>query len=494
MGEGKNAHPFSRKGGIHTMKKNGFLKSAAVLSLGGILAKGIGALYRIPLTGLLGGYGMGLYQMAYPLFCLLLTLSSAGIPSALARLVARERARGGSGRETLQAALRLFAILGLLGSVLMCLFAPHMSRLQGERELIGCYFALAPSVFLVALIAVFRGWFQGKNDMRPTALSEIAEQLVKALFGLFFATRYAKTPARAAEFCLLSVTISELVALLFLAMRFRGEGVKRTLPFRRTSGAQLLLSVLPVMAATALLPLSQTVDSVVLVRLLRGQSERAVALYGLFSGGALSLVSLPATLCYGLAAASVPSLSRTVALGDGNGARDRALSVLSLTLLLSLPCALGLFFFSKTIVSLLYPTLAAAEADTLVRLIRLISVSALSLAGVDTLAACLVGMGRANRAAFSMLLAVCGKFVLEFIFVPRLSVSGAALAVNFCYLLAFFLDLFYTVKKPKERANDLYREPRRREGGSDPQGEGDPSEGGRGACAHSRNSVGADAG
>ena len=143
------------------MKNGKYLKSAAVLSIGGVIAKGIGAVYRIPLSNFLGGYGIGLYQMAYPLFCVLLTFSSTGIPSAFSRMIARETAQGRGNGGTLKAALKLFALLGLCGTALMCLFAPYMSSLQGDPRLLSCYLMLAPSVFLVALIAVFRGYFQG---------------------------------------------------------------------------------------------------------------------------------------------------------------------------------------------------------------------------------------------------------------------------------------------------------------------------------------------
>lgn len=438
------------------MKNSRYLKSAAVLSIGGVLAKGIGAVYRIPLSNLLGGYGIGLYQMAYPLFCVLLTFSSAGIPSAFSRMIARESACGRNSAGTLKTALRLFAILGLCGTALMCLFAPYMSNLQGDGRLLGCYLMLAPSVFLVALIAVLRGYFQGKNDMTPTAFSEIVEQLVKAVAGLYFAYRFQNEPARAVAYCLFAVTISEGAALLFLLLRTRGEERVKSLAVGRTTGIDIFYSALPVMAATSLLPLSQMADSIILVRLLSAHTINAVALYGLFTGGALSLVSLPATACYGLAAASVPSVAHCCARGENEEGKKRALYALFFTLILSVPCALGLFFLAKPITALLYPGLGEGDTATLVGLLKLLSVSAVSLAGVDTLAACLTGMGRAKSAALSMLIAVFVKFALQWLLVgnPKFSVGGAAIAANICYLVAFFLDLYYTVRKIRVKKHD----------------------------------------
>ncbi len=475
------------------MKRAKFLRSAAVLSVGGIAAKAIGALYRIPLSNLLGGFGMGLYHMAYPLYCVLLAFSSAGIPTAFSRLIARETARGQGSRETLRTALRLFAGLGLCGAALMCLIAPLMSRLQGQAELSACYTALAPSVFFVSLIAVLRGYFQGKSRMAPTAVSELCEELVKAGAGLLFARRFSEDPVRAVVWCLAAVSLSEAAALLYLMLRVRGAECGPSLSARRTSGSEVFFSALPVMASAGLMPLSRTADSVLVVRLLPQSSVRAVSLYGLYAGGALSLVSLPATACYGLAAASVPAVSRACARGDGAEAQHRALWALFLTLLLSLPCALGLFFLARPVVSLLYPALAAGDRETLVSLVRLLSVSAVSIAGVDTLAACLAGMGRAKHAALSMLLAVTLKFLLQWWLVPALSVIGAAVAANASYLVAFFLDLFYTVRKKRVKQHDNHCKSRNGAGRSLPSGAGGAEAGGRSACADRRNSLGADA-
>ena len=429
------------------MKHKRFLKNMALITVGSIVAKGLGALYRIPLANVLGGYGVGLYQMAYPLFCVLLTFSSAGIPSAFSRMIARETALGRESGGTVKTALKLFALLGWAGTALMCLFAPFMCGLQGEPNLLRCYFALAPSVFLVALIAVLRGYFQGKSDMKPTVFSELIEQIVKAAAGMLLALRFSAEPEKAVASTLLAVTLSELAALIYLFLRYRSARENRYLQVKKITGIDILGAAFPVMAAAALLPLSPPADSVILVRLLARRTPRAVPLYGLFSGGAISLINLPASVCYGLAVAVVPAVSACFARGDEEEGRRRALYALVLTAVLAAPCALVLFVFARPIVGLLYSSLSQEDADMLVSILRLTSISAVTLAAVDTLSACLTGMGRAKYAAGSMLVAVLGKHALQFLLVPTLSVGGAAIAANACYLVAFFLDLVYTVKK-----------------------------------------------
>ncbi len=109
---------------------------------------------------------------------------------------------------------------------------------------------------------------------------------------------------------------------------------------------------------------------------------------------------------------------------------------------------------AKFVVSLLYPSLGAEDARTLVSLVRMLAVSAVTVSGIDTLAACLTGMGRANKAALSMLIAIVCKTALQFALVPVFSVTGAAIAANVCYMIAFSLDLFYTVRKTKRKHHD----------------------------------------
>ncbi len=480
--------PFNgvHNGQLYIMKHASYLRGAVLLTLGGLAAKVIGVLYRIPLANLLGGYGMGLYQMAYPLFCVLLTFTSAGIPSALSCVIAQERARRAEDGGTARAALRLFGVLGLVGSVGMALLALPMSGLQGDESLVSCYFLLAPAVLLVALLAVLRGYFQGCGDMAPTAVSELVEQAVKAGVGLLLAYEYRGDPARATAFALFGVTLSEAVALLVLLLRYRRERHDRFLRARRIHPVSLLSPVLPVMAAGALLPLSQMLDCVLVVRLLRVHTAEAVAQYGLFSGGAVALYSLPATAAYGFAAAAVPEVSRAAARGDAAESKSRALTALMITLLLTLPCALGLALFADFIVRLLYPSLSAGDAALLVRLVRMTAVSAVLLSGTETLAACLTGMGRAKYAALSMLVAVVCKAVCQLLLVsdPAFGIAGAAISADVCFLIAFFMDLYYTVRKTKERAYDHSHQPRDSARGVDPQRAKCTSVGGRGVHTH----------
>ncbi|MBQ8320119.1 MAG: polysaccharide biosynthesis protein [Clostridia bacterium] len=434
-------------------KKDGLMKGAAQIALGGFLAKVIGAVYRIPLTNILGGEGIGLYQLVYPFYCLLLTVSATGIPSAIAKLVAEKRAKGLSPYPLFKTAMRIFLLIGGTSTLLMIAFSPFLSAAQGERELWRGYVALSPSVFLVSAISVLRGYFQGHGEMFPTASSEVIEQLVKVGVGLSAAWLFRGQLLTAVTALLGAVSVSELVTLgyLFLRYRRRRASLKEEKWGGQVRAKQVLSLSLPVTLASLLLPLSGLLDSVILVRLLKGYAENAVALFGLFSGGAVTIVNLPVSVCYGVATASVPAVARAAALG--RGVKKKIARSLGLTFLLSALAAVGLYFLADVAVRLVYRSLSESETQTLVRLVKLFSVSAVTLSCTQTLSASLTALGKPMRSAFSMTIAVAVKTALGIVLVREASVSvyGAAIAADVGYFVAALLNLFFVFFTARKR-------------------------------------------
>ncbi len=432
----------------------GFLKGAAWIAAGGFIAKIIGAAYRIPLTNIIGGHGLGLYQLVYPVYCMLLTVSATGIPSSIAKLTAERIAKGESDRAVFKTALKLFLWIGIGGTALMAAVSPLLSRLQGTQEILWGYFALAPAVFLVSAISVFRGWFQGRNNMFPTAISEICEQIIKVAFGLLFAYLYRGNIQKAVVFLLLSVSISELVTLLLMIFFFKRVPApeEKENEGGRVATKSILRLSLPVTFSSILLPLSGLLDSMLVPYLLGVYEGDAVALYGLFAGGATTVVNLPVSICYGVAAASVPA----VAKADAAHRKKKIIFSLGITVLVALPSALALYFLASPAVKIIFRSLTEGELSTLVKLVKMLSLSALTLSCVQTLSACLTAQGKPQYAALSMLIAITVKTGVYALLLrkPEISVFGMAHATNLCYLVAFFLNLLYnlTCTKSKERA------------------------------------------
>ena len=426
-------------------KKEGFLKGAAWIAAGGFIAKLIGALYRIPLTNLIGGHGLGLYQLVYPIYCLLLTVSATGIPSSIAKLTAERVAQGESGKAVFKKAMKLFVWIGVFGSILMAVIAPFLSKAQGSGEVLAGYYTLAPSVFLVSAISVYRGWFQGRNKMFPTALSEITEQVVKVGAGIVFAYIFREDIHKAVVYLLLAVTLSELVTLIVMAMLFKRE--KKRLKSKNEGGrcaAKTIFKLsIPVTFNSILIPLSALLDSVLVPRLLGAYASDAVTLYGLFAGGAVTMINLPVSVCYGIAAASIPN----VASAKKESVRKRIWFALWITVLVGALSAAGLYFFAEPATKIIFRSLQGEELGLLIRLIQALAVSALTLSCVQTLSACLTAQGKPQYAALSMLIALVVKTSTYTFWLrdPNVSVFGLAYATNIAYAVAFLLDLVYNL-------------------------------------------------
>ena len=436
-------------------KKEGsssFLKSAIVIASGGFIAKCIGAIYRIPLTNLIGGEGLGLYQLVYPIYCLLLTVSATGIPSSLAKLTAAAEGRGEDSRMLLKSAMKLFVGIGLIGSFLMAVSAPYLAKLQGSQEVINGYYTLAPSVLLVSAISVFRGWFQGHNRMFPTALSEVLEQVVKVGVGLLFAYLFRTDIARAVVYLLLAVSLSELVALLFMIGYYQRKKteIKRENGVGRYAFTSILKMSIPVTLSSILLPISSLVDSVLVPRLLGVYAENAITLFGLFSGGAVTIINLPVSICYGLAAASIPR----IASAPKEGVRSRIFFSLGSTLLVGGGSAVGLYLFAEPMSKLIFHSLSGKELTILISLVKGLSISALTLSCAQTLSACLTAQGKPQYAAISMAVSMLVKTVVYFVLLQKeeVSVFGLVIATNVAYGVAFFLNLLYNLRVSKKRA------------------------------------------
>ena len=448
INEGKNARKNEGKGG--------FIKGALWIAMGGFIAKLIGGLYRIPLTNVIGGRGLGLYQLVYPVYCLFLTVAT-GIPSSIAKLTAERLGQGKSAEPLFKTAMKLFVAVGITATALMAILAPFMAKAQGAEEVLGGYYALAPSVALVSAISVFRGYFQGANDMAPTAVSEVVEQVVKVGFGLLFAYFFRADVARTVVWLLVAVSLSELLALsmLFAVYKRAKSSAKMVNEGGRYALKPILRLVIPVTVSGILLPASALLDSVLVPRFLSAYTENAVTLFGLFSGGAATLINLPVSICYGIAAASVPAVSAAVAKKEGKEVRRRIRFALFVTTAVALPCAAGLYLFADIAVKIVFRNLTAEEMQILIRLTKALAISTLTLSCTQTLSACLTAQGKPRYAAFSWLIALSAKTVAYSFWLknPSISVLGLAYATNLAYLVAFLLNLlynFYVSKKRKE--------------------------------------------
>lgn len=438
-------------------QKQSFLAGAIIISVGGFVSKLLGAVYRIPLTNILGGEGMGIYQMVYPLYCILLTVSASGIPTGISRLISSGR---GAGAE--RQAFRLYGAVGIIGMLLMFVLSAPLAALQTEPAIKLCCQLLCPSVFFVSLLSVVRGYFQGKGNMLPTATTEIMEQVIKVAFGVAFSYLFRDNLPLAVASTLLAVTISEIISTgVALLWYFKKRSKPPLYRVQSVPVKSILRFTVPLTLTAIALPVSQLFESIIAVRLLRAGAENATALYGVFSGCAITIINLPVSITYGLAASSVPQISPLAESGDMAGAKKKAFKSLAITLAVSLPAAVGLYFLAPLATRLIFGSLQGEEKELLISLIRILAVSSVTQSLVQTSSACLTAMGYPVRSTVTQWTTAFLRVGLTagLIAFTGLSISGAAWSANCAYFVAMVMNFCYIImagKKPrgKDKSNE----------------------------------------
>ena len=200
------------------------IKGAAILAGMGFISKIIGAVYTIATTSIVGTHGMSYYTTAFPVYTFLLAISSAGLPVAISKMVAERTALGDykAAHGVFTKAAKAMFVIGLITTILMAGLSRPIATILGRPDASLAITAIAPSLFFVAIISAYRGYFQGVQQMLPTAVSQIIEQVVKAIAGLLLASLWiGKGEIYGAAGAVLGITISELFALAYLIIRYQ---------------------------------------------------------------------------------------------------------------------------------------------------------------------------------------------------------------------------------------------------------------------------------
>lgn len=425
------------------------LKGGMVLGIGAIVTKVIGAIYRVPLTNFLGAEGIGIYQMVFPFYSMLLTISSQGLPSAVSKLIAE----GKNHKKVVYKSIIAFGSLGFVGSLVMFLFAKEIAMIQGNPLAEAPYRAIAPSVCLVSVLSVFRGYFQGQSKMAPTAISQIIEQSVKLIFGLLLIQVFKNSRFGGAFFACLAVTISEVFALIYIVLVKINWKNKLTIEDNKSiSIKEILKVVVPITLSTMVLPLSRVFDSFAVVNIIKKYSLNATKMYGIYTGAVESIVGVPVSICYGLAVAGIPAISK-----DANAGLENKLLIY--TLILSFLGGLFTYLFSDLAINILYYGLLDQEKQLATNLLKVGALGVILLPLVQSTTSVLVAKNKFYLPLISLFLGLVAKIILTIILVkmPKINIYGTAFSDIACYFVATVLNLLYIIKgrKKQEEVSNL---------------------------------------
>lgn len=444
-----------------TTNNHKFLKGTMILTISSIVVKIIGALNWVILSRVIGGEGIGLYQMGFPIYLMAITVSSAGIPVAISIVTAEKLARKDyfGAQRVFHVTLRLLLCTGLFFS--LCVFF-------GARVLIDAHWirdprsyysiiALAPAVFFVAILSSFRGYFQGWQIMTPTACSEVTEQSVRVVTmlafsylllprGLDYAAGGASMGAGAGAFC------GVLVLCYFyrrLKKQFHLEALEHDAQVVAESAGSIIKRIiklaLPVSMASLMLPVVSNLDMLIVPARLEvaGFSMReATTLFGYLTGVAVPLVNLSTILTAALSISLVPSISESKTLQDYAGIKEKVKTAFRVAAMITIPCSVGLFVLGEKVATMIYNAPGAAPA------IQVMSIGIFLLGLHQVSTGILQGLGHTKVPVVNMILAAACKVALNWILTaqPALGIQGSAWATVADLGLAAILNMFFIYK------------------------------------------------
>lgn len=445
-------------------EENSFLKGAFILSLAAIVVKILGAVYRIPLSNLIKSEGMGYYQTAYPYYTLLLTVSTAGFPVAIAKLVSEKRSLGdyrGAHKVFKVSLISLFAF-GILTGIYLFFNARSIVNKIPNPDAYYSLVALAPALVLVPVMSVFRGYFQGGQDMVPTAISQMAEQFFRVFAGLGLTyallDRGVAVAAGGASFgaTIGSITGSLAVILIYLRRKPAMEAeILGSIESEEESSRKImkdLLSIaIPITLGAAIIPIMDYIDLRIVIRRLQTinfSKAEANELYGNFKGMAQTLINLPQVFAVALSMSLVPAITNARVLGDDRKTEDIISSGMKITLLIGLPAAFGLLILARPIIGLLYYKNTAETIANTGNILKVLSLGVIFLTLVQSLSAILQGLGHPKLPAINLLVGALVKALLTYGLtgVEAINIYGAAFSTVAAFLIAAILDTRAIIK------------------------------------------------
>ncbi len=424
------------------MKKSDLMSGAITLSVGSVLAKLFSAIYRIVLTRILGGVGIGLYQLIFPFYSLCVVFATAGLPMAISKVISKHSKNE---KEVIKKCLMFTSIVALFLTFILFISSNGLATLQGQKQLSTCYMILAPTIILVSVSSVLRGYFQGKHNFTPSSVSNVIEQFIKMIVGLVLSLSLISVSLFAAIVgAIVGIVMSEIISLLVLILFIKKEKISSR---KKTSLKikDITKDILPITLSNIILPISSFVDSVLVVNLLsvNYSNELSVFLYGLESGAVSSLMSLPTIFSFAIASVILPNITTLKHWFNKNYKLTLAIK---LVILIAVPCVVCFTLVPNRLISFIYHNKLTFHGVNGIEIAsRLLSISGFGivfLAINQVYSSCLQAVDERYVAIRNLTIAVVLKFVIQIIFMPSkiLNIYALAVANTVCYITVMILN------------------------------------------------------
>ena len=472
-------------------KQQSFEYGAIILLCSTVLVKIIGAIFKIPLSRLIGDLGFGYFDSAYQLFTPIYTLAMAGLPIAISRIVAEriQQEKYRDVRKSLKVTKKIFLITGLTGFVIMLLLIyPFVHFTDATGKTVYSLFAIAPSLLFCCIMSAYRGYYEGLRNMYPTAASDVIESLGKLILGYGFAyiiMKISNDVALAAAGAMLGIMVGGAASATFLTLRYKlkGDGITEQeladSPKPQESkviAKTIIMIAIPVVLASLANSVSSLVDvSMVKWQLTNMMSEHAwniremyqasildynssqpfvltndelpTFLYGI-RGKAFTLYNLVPTITSVLGVSALPVLTSCWAKGEGDKVQVKRNieSTMKFTALIAMPAGFGFAFLGPQIMNLMYNTVASVEIGGI--MLRIYGLTAIFAGLAIPMISMLQAIGKERISLRNVAIGAALKVIVNFIFVgiPTINIKGAAIGTFVSYFFIFVANLLSLIK------------------------------------------------
>lgn len=405
--------------------KNNFIMQAGILAAAGIISRIIGLLYRSPLHSVIGDLGLGFYQSAYTFYTIVLLISSYSIPAAVSKVIAQKLAvkEYRNAHRIFRCALGYVLVVGGAAS----LFLFFGAGLLVEEAAVPVLRTFAPTVFIYGMLGVLRGYFQAHKSMAQTSVSQVLEQVANAVVSVGAAyllikntmgtlempteeTEQILRATRGAIGSALGTGVGVLVALLFMlaVYKLNKSFIDRRIRYDRHAEVDsyreilkmITMVVTPFVLSTAIYNLNDTINNALYTKIyLKVRELDTVGTYsgwGVLSGQALTISKIPIAFASAMAAAMIPTVAQLIAARNVEGAKDKIGVAVKTTMIISIPCAVGLFVLARPVTCLLFPANTQASEDLATGLLMALAISIVFYALSTLNSQILQGLGRMN--------------------------------------------------------------------------------------------------
>ena len=452
------------------------ISGVIVLTVSNLVVKLLGLFCKIPLHGILQDQGMGYFNIAYNIFTTLYLISTAGLPTAITIMISRtphDGARKKQVERIFRVALTVFFILGIIGSSIMFFFAEQLAKLMDSEASYLCIMAISPTLFFICISSAIRGYFQGHQNMVPTAVSEIAEAIGKFAIGIalgYFAISRGESIEVAAGYAIAGITIGVAMGMLFLIgskvlynSRHKNvqpeSGDAGVLSTRREILHQMLIIALPITISSVALNLTGIIDTFSIINSMSLYTAKEIAetAYGNYSTLAVTMAHLPSAFIQPIASSLTPALTASlIAVKTAKTeqekkqkklASDKVMhSCLKFAAIISIPCAIGMSLLSKPILSMLFSN--PESVKNAAPLLSILSIGVFFTAMLTITTSILQAHKLQKKPIISMFCGIVVKLILNLVLIrnPSVGIYGAPIGTVACYFTMAAVNFFFVIK------------------------------------------------